>query len=352
MTDITAPPLHNAPARVIGHLTPPDDLSMSEAVLESTAQGLVATGVDGFQVDAPWTKLRVSERLDGVDRTIVFADGRVFTTTDDDGIDALLPALRNDRFFAIRKTFEASWAKALALSAAAVLIAILAFNAMVPVIADIAAANTSAAVDQNLGRQALAQLRGVTGPSSTPSDVQASLQQEFQRLADAANFRPGSVRLYVVDGGPIGANALAVPGGAVFMTDQMIALSRHEDELIGVLAHELGHIHHRHGLEKVYRAAAVSALLYLFIGGDGGIIGLAGLGSQLLTSAYSRDMEREADDYAVDLLKQLGYDPTALGDLLVRLSEQANRDGEPGLLDSHPMSDERLDRMRARAAQP
>jgi len=335
----------SSPRRVVGTLTGPESLAIGDAVLEPTDSGLRATGVDGFAIEAPWRRIRVSERLEGIERTVRFPDGRVFQSTDDDGIDGLLPSVDRSRFAQWRQLAEHRWKVAIGVVAAAGLAIVLVFNALIPVLADVAAHRTPIQVDTAIGRSALGSLAGITGPSRTDAATRQALERDFRELAGSAGFAPGRVTLRIVDGRRVGANALAVPGGTVILTDQMIAVAENRDELIGVLAHELGHLHHRHGIEKVYRGAAVSAFLFFLIGGDGGLTGLAGLGAGLLSNAYSRDMEREADDYAVRLLSRTGYDPTAFGRLLVRL-EDTQGGATPGLLRTHPVGEERLRRMR------
>lgn len=338
-----------APHRVVGVLTPPDSLDVSDAVLETTAEGLRATGIDGFTIAAPWHKLRISERLEGVERSIHFPDGRVFQTTDDDGIDLLVPRVSQSWFGALRQQAEHHWRAAFLVAGAAGLALVLIFNALIPVLAGVAADWTPPQVDSAIGRSSIGTLQTMTGPSRTDPALRRSLQSDFSTLARTAGFAPNAVRFQIVDGGRIGANALAVPGGYVLLTDQMIARARSRDEIVGVLAHELGHLHYRHGVEKLYRAAALSAALYLLIGGDGGLGGLASLGAGVVTSAYSRDMEREADAYAVRLLRRTGYDPTAFGRLLVRLERETGSD-RPSLMRSHPVSQERLDMIQDLAA--
>jgi predicted Zn-dependent protease len=80
---------------------------------------------------------------------------------------------------------------------------------------------------------------------------------------------------------------------------------------------------------------------------------LPGLGAQLLTQKYSRDAEREADEYGIQYMSEAGYDPAGaveLQETFVRLSEGRNPDWLSGLFASHPPSRERVERNRATAA--
>ncbi len=144
----------------------------------------------------------------------------------------------------------------------------------------------------------------------------------------------------------IGPNAFAVPGGIVVMTDELVELAESDAEIMAVLAHEVGHLYGRHSL-RILLQNSVSALLIAGLTGDiSNITALsAAIPTVLMQAKYSRDFEREADEFAFEYLGTRGVSTNALSDLLLRLkqSEPDDSGGIPGWLSSHPPSRERID---------
>ena len=144
----------------------------------------------------------------------------------------------------------------------------------------------------------------------------------------------------------IGPNAFAVPGGIVVMTDELVDLAESDAEIMAVLAHEVGHLNGRHSL-RILLQNSVSAMLIAGLTGDiSNITALsAAIPAVLMQAKYSRDFEREADDFAFEYLETRSISTDALSDLLLRLEQSESDDGGgiPGWLSSHPPSGERID---------
>ncbi len=144
----------------------------------------------------------------------------------------------------------------------------------------------------------------------------------------------------------IGPNAFAVPGGIVVMTDELVELAESDAEIMAVLAHEVGHLYGRHSL-RILLQNSVSALLIAGLTGDiSNITALsAAIPTVLMQAKYSRDFEREADEFAFEYLGTRGVSTNALSDLLLRLeqSEPDDSGGIPGWISSHPPPRERID---------
>jgi predicted Zn-dependent protease len=135
-------------------------------------------------------------------------------------------------------------------------------------------------------------------------------------------------------------NAFALPGGYVYITRQLVALSNSEAEMAGVLGHEVGHTAARHS-EKRKSNATLAGLLGMggsilgsVLGNSGGLLGALGGGlkqyagplAQVFSLKYSRSQEEEADDYGIRYLSKAGYDPSALASMLNSLALQTSVD--------------------------
>lgn len=147
-------------------------------------------------------------------------------------------------------------------------------------------------------------------------------------------------------------DAFALPGGYIFFTTGMIRRMRDEAELAGVLAHEIGHVAARHAVELIRQAAVAQGLTAAVLGQDAGTTALiANAVTTLVLRGYGRAKELEADQLGARYAAGLGFDPHALGDMLVRL--EAESGGTPSWLQplaAHPTLAERLSALDATIA--
>jgi predicted Zn-dependent protease len=149
-------------------------------------------------------------------------------------------------------------------------------------------------------------------------------------------------------------NAFACPGGMIFITRGMVNLTRNEDELAAVLAHEIAHVNHRDGISsiknsrwtealavigsqgmKTYGSAELSQLVGIFEGSIDDVF------KALVVNGYGQSQEHSADETALSYLSKAGYDPSALGDFLKRLVEQGHA-SEGGIMKTHPATPDRI----------
>jgi Zn-dependent protease with chaperone function len=136
------------------------------------------------------------------------------------------------------------------------------------------------------------------------------------------------------------ANAIALPGGRIYVFEGLIDKSERPDELAGVLAHEIGHVARRDGTRSVLQAAGLSFLFGMLLGdfvGGGAVVVVA---KTVLQSSYSRAVETAADAYSVNLIIRVGGDPHALAVILKRIAGESN--GWSKLLLDHPETKDRI----------
>ena len=150
-----------------------------------------------------------------------------------------------------------------------------------------------------------------------------------QNLAQASS-RPDSFSGYyfsILDSDEI--NAFAAPGGLIFVSRGMLNLCRNEDDVAAVLAHEIAHVAHQHGLMAIKKSRITSALTTLAVEGAKSFGGenlaqlteafegsIEDITSTMMNAGYTRELERDADAEAIRILKTVGYDPSALVRLL------------------------------------
>ena len=132
-------------------------------------------------------------------------------------------------------------------------------------------------------------------------------------------------RLEFRQGGLIGANAFALPSGIIVMTDELVEMAETDDELVAVLAHEVGHVRGRHALRQLLQAAGVSALAFALLGDVSSISALLSAAPALLHAKHSRDFEREADGFAKQWLRENGIAESNFDAILCRISAAHSR---------------------------
>jgi predicted Zn-dependent protease len=177
--------------------------------------------------------------------------------------------------------------------------------------------------ESRLGRQAHPQiLQQFGGPYEHPA-LQTYVAGLGQRLAAATETPAAEFRFTVLNTDIV--NAMAVPGGYVYVTRGLLALTADEAELAGVIGHELGHILARHSAQRYSRAMAanvVGTVLGIVVGTPG-LSDLAQLGAGAWLQAYSRENEFEADSLGVRYMSRAGWDARAMISMLGRLREHS-----------------------------
>jgi predicted Zn-dependent protease len=288
--------------------------------------------------------LVIPKRLGSTPRQIDCIGGGLIEVADNDALDAALVAVGMAAGNGWLNALESYWRRVVMLMAVGALVVWAMLVHGVPAAVRIALPSLPMTVDAALGEQVLASL------SSPPFDLGESTLDNATRarLLDAweARIAPQSTHKSTVlfrRGGAIGANALALPGGNLVITDELVALAANDEEILAALAHELGHEEHRHAMQSLVESLTLLAGIAL-ITGDTGSMAVAAPYA-LVSSSYSREKESEADAFAYNALVAAGIAPSRLGDLLLRLDEVHHADGEVGwsiLMSSHPATSDRV----------
>lgn len=325
--------------------------------VRASIYGLHLTGKE-LDVEIPLRDASVDPPVGGTRRIIHLPGGAQLQTSDDAAVAALFPHANPVEGWVHR--LERKWAYALAALIIAAGVAWWGVEYGLPAAAQLVAATIPRDVEIALGDQTLAALdRGFCGPSALDAATQARLRKNLDALA--AGVADGyHYRLEPRACGPVGANAFAMPGGAIVITDELAKLAQNDQQVSAVLAHEMGHVHHRHGLRLALQAAGLAALIAAIAGDAVSITSLAvALPTALLQSGYSREFEYEADTYAFARLKQRGISTRHFADIMARMeaahSRAGNAAGSKGkaadkvqdYLSTHPATAERIERARA-----
>jgi beta-barrel assembly-enhancing protease len=149
-------------------------------------------------------------------------------------------------------------------------------------------------------------------------------------------------------------NAFAAPGGLILVSRGMVRCCKSEDELAAVLAHEISHVDHQHGLKAIRKGRLTSALTTIGSAAGQSLAGpqlaqvttafegsISDITSTMMNSGYARSTEFEADKGAVAIMKKLGYDPGALITMLEQMQKQL-QPGGAGFAKTHPAPSARI----------
>jgi Zn-dependent protease with chaperone function len=303
--------------------------------------------VDGREERTLLDAVLVAPRVADATRALTLPGGGRFETRDNDAVDALQARQRRGRGARLLHLLESRWRVVLPtlLFVAACVWAFAEYG--IPALAREAAFRLPASTSELLGEGALETLdRSLFEPSGLDGEIRTRIEARFTPLTQPAVDGPVP-RLVFRRGGTLGANALALPSGVVVLTDELVALSQADGEVVAVLAHELGHVHGRHALRRLIQSSLVAGLAILVTGDVASATSLiAAVPTTLAEASYSRALEREADAYGLSLLDQHGIDRSHFARILERLAALPGTE-LPGFLSTHPTTKERVRALEA-----
>ncbi len=231
-----------------------------------------------------------------------------------------------------------------------------------PNIGSQATATISLEDEYRLGSMVVRQLRD-QGQILDDPELNEYIQSLGLSLSSQATTSGQTFQFFIVKDSEI--NAFALPGGFVGVNAGLLLATHNENELAGVLAHEISHVTQRHIARSIAEqgrngmmsiAGMLAAILLGAVGGgDAAIAGIAAAQSVALNNQmiFSRAAETEADNVGISLMTRAGYDPNGMWqffEVLQRLNGTTNEADIPSILRSHPVTVERIAEARARAA--
>lgn len=287
----------------------------------------------------------ISEPLGRAPRVVRLGDEGSFEVADLDAFNLWLAAAGFSDSPVVRLQKRWSWALGSMLGAA-LLIAAIYFWAL-PAFAKLIAPRIPEPVLQALSKQTLDFLdHKLLTPSRLSETRQAELTGYVARVLGQGGDLPAH-RLHFRSS-TLGPNAFALPSGDVVVFDQLVELAGNDDEVAGVIAHELGHVAYRHGLRQLLQSSVVSFVVGLYFGDVSSLA--ASFGALALESRYSRDFEHEADAYAARRMQVAGLGSEPLAAMLERMeqahAEKGGKAAHWAALSSHPDTAERVARLR------
>ena len=329
--------------------------SRQHAVTVELLAATVLIRGEGIALDLPLAQLKVQPRLGRLPLRIELPEGGLLIAD----AEAVARAMPVPKATGLAHRLESHLGVVAASIAGVVLAGWFLYVEGIPWLARNAAEHLPPEVEAGIAREGLAMLdRYFMAPTQLPPERRERVQAIFAQLAAASEGVARDARLELRDGRVVGANALAIPGGVIVVTDQL-AQVLDDERVAAVLAHEFAHLQYRHGARHILQDTMAGLVLLALFGDASSVAALAATApTVLLNNGYSRDFEREADSRAYELLRRTGRSPRLLGEALAALEKHAESKGaqcraepdrKPGSEAQDPREPEPVERARRRS---
>lgn len=172
---------------------------------------------------------------------------------------------------------------------------------------------------------------------------QQELQTSFNSLLSATGYTGKPLKLILRRMADDTANAFALPDGTLILTDGLVNLAQDDDEIMAVLAHEIGHCENRHAVRMLLQDSAAFVFAVSLLGDASAVTNIAGTLPLFLTSKkYSRDFETEADLYALHAMQRAEIPLHRFVDIMERMEAKLKHGVPPRYISTHPPTADRL----------
>ena len=336
-------PTDPAFSSAVGNYFDGHSAAFSQVTLTLTPAGMVQLQ-PSLQPPTHLTEVTISSRIGSNPRSLLFSDGALIETDDHTTIDQWQKAITGNS--------RQQWIHRLESKAAygaGALVFIISLTAItlvwgIPWGSQLIAHALPGNITQTIGDASVESMDQVVFKPSALEPVQRQrLEQRFQQLLVEQSAQQ-DYQLQFRHGGIIGPNAFAFPNGVIIITDEMVALAEQDAELIAILLHEIGHLQQRHSLRQIISHSSLAMLTTLLTGDISAAGALVVAAPNILMKAgYSRDMETEADTYALQQMRLLGIETEHFANIMERLESVISADPNQQSKDATTASETELD---------
>lgn len=321
------------------------DAGVTDVTVSLVGDKIIVRNGEVVLAEYPFTAVKVKDRIGNMPRHVTFPSGASCEIADNDAVDAMLESVGIGKVSRVVHKLEMKKRYVFVSLAFTILFVLGMFFYGVPFVAKAVAFALPVEANLKVGSQTLNILdKRIFSESELPEVEKARYRAEFNRLLD--DMPEGfQYRLLFRKGGAIGANAMALPSGTIIFTDELINLAQNDEQVVSVMAHELGHVSNRHGIRTLLQHSVMSAVAVAVTGDVSSLT--VGIPAFLIEAKYSREFEREADKFAVNMMKNNDIPVLHFADMLEILTEGKGKDGKVfNYISSHPAPEERIKYMR------
>ncbi len=304
--------------------------------------GVVYISGLGIEVSCRLEDLRIAAPVLGDTlESLLLPSGAKCETLDASAVSRLRLLVGRRSHFDWVSRLEESWPAAVAATALVLGLLVSSYVWAIPALAS-GITRASPTLSHKIGQGTLSVLDLIFDPSELPEPQQVRIRGAFHAFALEHPELP--LKLEFRKAGF--ANAFALPDGTIVLTDELVELSTHEAQVLGVLLHEIGHVALGHSMRRLMETSAVGVLALAYFGDADQVTAIAsGLPALYATSRYSRGEETEADTAALEGMRRHGLEAVHFADMLRLLQREAGTgEAEKQYFSSHPATHERAER--------
>jgi predicted Zn-dependent protease len=309
--------------------------------------GLLTIEDDTVSLNFELDECEVATDAGSARHTLYTPDGGRLETTDDEAFSTLEDQCIATIPFRVTHWLEDRWLVIIAVVLSLLLFVFAVTTWGIPQIARMAAFSIPDATLARLGENILDKFDHTY---FTVSTLQPSEQERIRSLVDRFTDQTGAPtpgRL-LFRNSAAGPNAFSLPGDILVLTDDLVAFTQNDEELLGVVAHELAHLKYRHAVQTALHNAGASYLVMILFGQTHAASSTHHILSvYLLQTHYSRAFEQEADRIASVWMQTAGYGVEPMITFLTRMAQRADRAQEPEFFSTHPTLENRISALHA-----
>jgi predicted Zn-dependent protease len=209
------------------------------------------------------------------------------------------------------------------------------------------------AQEVQMGLQSAPEMAAQFGGLYQDENVQLKIRAIGQKLVNTteAGKSPYQFNFHVLADAQT-VNAFALPGGQIFITMALLSQLKTDDEIAGVLGHEIGHVINRHSAEHMAKQGLIGGIVNGVVMGSGNMstAQVAQYVGQMLNLKYGRDDELESDRYGLKYMHQSGYNPEKLINVMEILAASGGGRKQSEFMSSHPSPENRIAKIKEEIA--
>lgn len=291
--------------KIVGQLYQLGSSKSVEAVISLIGDNTICISFDEDKQHFESQQINISSRLGNSARYIDIAEFGRFETPDNDAVDTLHKQIRGSKPGTLLHRLEANLSLIIIAVVVTAVFVWVSLTYGIPIVSDKIVAALPARTADLLEDKFFEEIdENWFSESKLSEQRQGEVNDLYAQVAASMGVNPEqqNFRFYLRNAeDSVGANALALPSGTIIMTDQLVMAADSDKQIAGVIAHELGHVLGQHSMKQIVRGSLLTFIVAL-IAGD-----VAGASSTIVAAPvvlmelrYSRDLELEADQYAID----------------------------------------------------
>lgn len=324
---------------------PPRSSERCEATLDISLDGMLVINASDQRSSANIADVKINVGVGSTPSKFTFPDGWLFVAQPCDELTAFL-----------KQHGQHDWMGKLEKNVSAILICFIAILALtigtfthgIPWLTDKVVVYLPDSVSKIVEERVLVSFdEQLFEPSELTLSRQAAIRQRFEGHLRELGI-DGEVRL-LFRSSELGANAFALSHNTIIVLDDLVQLTKTQQQLDSILMHELGHIEQQHVMKTIVRSSLLSLSVAILTGESSGVIdNLAGIGVFVANNGQSQHAEREADRFASDSMWQIHGTNQPMIEMFELLQESSEHEAEiPAWLSSHPELSERIDSLKS-----